>query len=543
MIRKLLCSYFVISSLAMAAKPKLVVVISVDQFAYEYLVRFEDHFGPNGFRYLLENGANFSAATYKHAKNTTGPGHATILSGSYAEQNGIIANTWYDITAKQDVGCVRDKSTTLVGAEGVGSSPINFIGSTVGDELRISSNFQSKVISVSLKDRSAILLGGKLANGAYWMVDSSFVTSTYYTNPLPVWVSAFNTTGIINSYFGKKWERILPDEAYSGLDNDDAPYEDGGDGLGRTFPHTINGDNPSKITRSYYYALHRSPFGDEILSSFAKEAVKNERLGKDDHTDLLCIGLSATDEVGHAFGPHSQEILDMCVHTDQLLADLFGFLEIEVGLHNCTIVLTADHGITPIPEYILAHVPKTDAGRVKHTKVIDFCNAALTKTYGRLKNGSWIKRSINGNIYFDRDALFEKKLSVDAAAQVLADSLATMKEIAAAVAGIDLVNRPLSLPIEQKMRRSFYALRSGDVIHALKPFYIEDDGTVGTDHGEPYDCDAHVPLIIIGDGVRSGTYATDASPADIAPTLAIVLGVEFPAGCEGRVLTEALKLP
>jgi predicted AlkP superfamily pyrophosphatase or phosphodiesterase len=548
MIRKLFLKFLVLGIIqipfARSATPKLIVVISVDQLRYDYLVRFREHFGEEGFMYLFNNGANFINATYKHALSMTGPGHAVISTGSYGNQNGIFANNWYDVITKQDVYCVGDRSVDGVGNFSARMSPANLIGSTFGDELRIHSNFHSKVISVSIKDRAAVLLGGKLADGAYWMSDSSFVTSTYYMDDLPDWVSSFNKSELINSYFGRKWKRALPEAVYASMDKDDAPYEGVGNGLGRTFPHTITGDDTSRISSSYYWALLSSPFGNEILSSFAKEAMKAEKLGRRGFTDLVCIGFSSNDYVGHLFGPHSQEAMDITVQTDRILADLFAFIDTEVGLTNCVIVLTSDHGIAPIPEYLLAQNEHTDAGRLMQKTLMNYCTTALIGRFGQLKeNQRWLDRITGCNIYLNRDMVRQKKLAIEQVTKALADSLLTMREIAASFTRQEMMALVGSSPIEQRMKRSFHRLRSGDIVYALKPYFIEGYSTTGTTHGSPYDYDAHVPMIIVGTGIRKGTFASEVSPADIAPTLSALLGVEFPAGREGRVLEEALRLP
>ncbi|MFN0158999.1 MAG: alkaline phosphatase family protein [Bacteroidota bacterium] len=535
-----------VANLPAWTKPSLVVVISLDQFRYDYLVRFREHFGPDGFNYLLDNGANFSNATYKHALNMTGPGHAVILSGAYGNQNGIIANNWFDRASGKDMYCVADKNAQVVGAAGHSVSPQNFVGSTFGDELRLHTGFQSKVISVSNKDRAAVLLGGKLASGVYWMMDSSFVTSTYYRKDLPAWVSTFNTSGKVNSYFGRMWERTLPEDAYAGMDKDDVPYENGGNGLGRVFPHTITGDDRAKITKSYYYALLTSPFGNEILSEFAKAAVQGEELGRRGVTDLLCVGFSSNDYVGHSFGPHSHEVLDMTVQTDRMLADLFAFLDVEVGLRNCIFVLTSDHGVAPIPEYVTTHYEHADAGRVPTKTLEEYVVNSLTHAYGAPKKDlKWLEAITDGNVYLNHGTLEEmerdKKSTSGSIATTLADSLRAKPEFAFAYTRDQLLSLIPSSVAEQRMKASFHPLRSGDVLFAFKPYYIEGYSSYGTTHGQPYDYDAHVPVVIVADGIRSGSYSGEASPADIAPTLSALLGIEFPAGRSGRVLIEAIK--
>jgi predicted AlkP superfamily pyrophosphatase or phosphodiesterase len=523
-------------------RPKLVVVISLDQFRYEYLTRFGTYFGPDGFQYLMRNGANLTNATYKHAHTSTGPGHTVILTGAYGNMNGIVANTWYDRTTGKDVYCVRDLSCHVVGGSGEGSSPANIMVSTLGDELKLHDAFRPKVISLSSKDRAAIPLGGKFADLALWMIDSAFVTSSYYRERLPSWVEAFNASSLVSSYFGRLWEKCLPESAYAIMDVDDASYEDGSDGLGRVFPHPIVGGNAAQITPSYYEALFSSPYGNEILIALAQRAVVAEKLGKREVTDLLCINLPSNDYVGHRFGPHSQEVLDISIRSDRLLADFFKFLDREIGLGDCLIVLTSDHGVGPVAGYLRTHAPLSMRAFSSQQPLKDYCEVALTNAFGALHgSGSWIARMISRGIYLNPAALAEKNISADLAAGALADSMLTRPEIIAAYSRSQMMALAAQSPVEFRMRNSFYPKRSGDVVYCFPPYYHEKGEWVGASHGSPYEYDAHVLLLIAGEGIQHGTYATEASPADIAPTLATLLGVEFPSGRAGRVLVEILK--
>jgi predicted AlkP superfamily pyrophosphatase or phosphodiesterase len=525
-------------------EPRLVVVISLDQFRYDYLVRFRGHYGTDGFCYLQENGATFSNATYKHAFNMTGPGHAVILTGTYGNQNGITTNTWYDQAQQQNVYCVADRSVSIVGGSGDGRSPANLIVPTFGDELRLHTGFISKVISISHKDRAAILMGGKIASGAFWLVDSSFVTSSYYMKSLPLWVQKFNASGVANSYFGRKWTQTLSEEAFVGTDQDDVPYESNWSTIGRAFPHPIHGNDSAHITRSYYSALLTSPFGMEVLAAFAQAAIEGERLGENMFPDLLCIGFSSTDYVGHSFGPDSREMLEMAIQTDRILSELLKYLDTRIGLQNTVVVLTSDHGVTPIPEYIRRQYPNADVGRISHAKIEEYSNSSLAHAFGKTRAGhKWVKRIVDGNIYLDYSVVKEQNLDLHNVATVLADSLMNLHEIAFSTSRQALLARSTQSPLEAKLKRSYHPTRSGDVLFALRPYFYLEDAAEGAEHGNPYEQDAHVPLIIMGQGIRNGTYTTEASPADIGPTLSALLGVEFPAAREGRVLTEALKLP
>lgn len=526
---------------ASTERPSLVVVVSLDQFRQEYLTRFAGHFGDGGFRRLLSRGAIFTNAEFDHSLTMTGPGHAVLLTGTYGNVNGITANSWWDAAARREVYCVADPAVTLVGAAGNGSSPANLTTSTLGDELRLASGFRSRVVSVSNKDRAAVLMGGKLPSGVFWMAESTFTTSTYYATSLPGWVREFNSSGVINGYFGRVWDRALPEEAYAGCDRDDAPYEGSGAGLGRAFPHPVTGEDRTRITPSYYSALLTSPFGSEALAAFARAAVRGEQLGKRGVTDILCVGFSSNDYVGHTYGPNSHEVLDMTVRTDRILADFFDFLDEEVGLRNCLIVLTSDHGVAPIPEYVTANVAGTDAGRVMVEPAKAMIEASLSRRFGPPARAKWIEAVSNNSIHLNRDALRERGVDAATASQALADTLRRWQTMAAVFTNAQMASLSPSSTIERRMKRSYHPLRTGDVFYALKPYWIEGYGTTGTSHGEPHAYDAHVPVIFVGRAFRPGTYRAAASPADIGPTLAAVLGLAFPPGRDGRVLSEALR--
>ena len=527
---------------ARAEKPKLIVLISVDQFPQEYIQRFRAHFVEDGFGRFLSSGAVFTNATLNHAATLTGPGHAVLSTGTYGHRNGIVGNAWYDRTAKRNLYCVEDAQTRLIGYPGTGRSPANLTTGTFGDELRIAGAFNSRVISVSGKDRAAILMGGKLANGAYWMEDSMFTTSTYYMDQLPEWVRAFNMSGRINAMFGQTWERTLPGEEYAYLGSDDQPFEDGGKGLGRTFPHTIVGDDASRITGSFYDALLTSPFGNELVFEFAKAAIRAEQLGQRNATDLLCIGLSSNDYVGHAFGPYSHEVMDLTLRTDRQLADFFAYLGETLGLDNCLIALSSDHGVAPVPEWIRARNNRVDAKRVDGAAVKEAAGAALTKAFGPPPKGTaWIEATTGGNIYLHRDVLQTKKVAADAAARVVAAGIGELPAVAGAYATVDLRSQAQQSTLADLLARAYQPSRSGDVIYVYQPYQLEGSGGTGTTHGSPYAYDRHLPVMLLGPGVRKGVYAEQASPADIAPTLSILTGTELPPSYEGRVLYEALE--
>ena len=364
----------VLSSVALAQepapRPKIVVVIVIDQFRPDYLQRFRPYFGTGGFNLFLRRGASFTEAEYKHAVTLTCPGHAVVLTGTHANVNGMVNNQWYDAKSGQQEYCAADSLATLIGSSGPGRSPRNLIGSTVGDELKRSNGGRSRVITMAGKDRSAIMLGGHLADAAYWMEDSLFVTSTHYMKELPAWVQQFNASGRVRSYAGKSWDRLLPRAAYAGMGRDYVAAEENVAGMGRTFPHRLAPDSSPR----FLDAFKATPFQNEVLLELAQAAVTNEKLGEDDDPDLLAVGLSANDLIGHAFGPNSHEVMDLTVRTDRLLERFFAFLEQQIGLRHVLIVLTADHGVAPLPE--LARDLDPGAGRLDPARIPAAAEAA-----------------------------------------------------------------------------------------------------------------------------------------------------------------------
>lgn len=534
-----------VSALHAQQRVRLVVVISIDQFPYEYLPKYRSYFTEGGLSYFLNDGANFVNCLYFHASTLTAPGYAVIMSGTYGNVNGIVGNSWIDRSTNSHTYCVEDRSTKLLGTKGsVGRSPKNFVGATLGDQLKLHTNFQSKVISISNKDRAAILMVGKLADAAYWTMDSLFVTSSYYQEDLPDWVKSFNKSGRFRSYFGKQWDLLLPRSEYEKFGVDAGIGESDYYGHGKLFPHPVDGGNSKEITKAYSEALLASPYSAEILLDFSQEAIEQERLGQRGVTDLLCVALSSPDFVGHAFGPDSWEVMDLTVRMDRLLRKFFSFIDSVIGLENCIIVLTSDHGIAPIPELLTQSNPNMEAGRIPIDQVLAPALDSLDRKYGLLASAKeWIQAVEGGNIYFDPKALAAKGIDRETAAKVVKEAIVKLPFVAGAFTAAELTGNQVRGELADASRYSFYASRSGSVYVVLKPYYFYGDpqNPTGTTHGSPYSYDAHVPLLLAGPGIRPGTYFDRVSPADIAPTIAALLGVEMSPLTQGRILKEALR--
>jgi predicted AlkP superfamily pyrophosphatase or phosphodiesterase len=541
-------------------RPKLVLLIAVDQFRYDYLERFGDLFGPNGFRRLMRDGASWTQSNYDHMPTYTAPGHGTMMTGAYPAESGIIGNEWLDRASGKRITSVSDESEKLLGGlpDDPASSPRRLMASTVGDELRLATNDRAKVIGISVKDRSAILPAGRHANAAYWFswTSGTMVSSTYYFNQLPPWVTAFNAAKPADKYFGTKWERLLPESEYRKRAGADNPSWETVNAWGDTnsFPHTITGGATSP-NRNFYTALDYSPYTNEILLSFAQQAIVNEQLGQDDDTDVLTVSFSANDYVGHRFGPYSQEVMDVTLRTDRNIATLLDFIDARVGLANTLIALTADHGVSPIPEHAVAL--GLGGGRVAFASVMGTIQAAISARYNPQKKspdptadyllrfseaGTTREWFINNNIYFNYDALRRDGVNVEELSQVVVAAALTVPGIARCFSRSQLLRGATSVtdPIERRVLHGFYPARSGDVVMVAEPYkYIAE--TITATHGSPYSYDTHVPTIIMGAGVTPGRYLEPATPADIAPTLSALLRITAPSNSTGRVLIEALK--
>ena len=525
--------------------PKLAVVIAVDQLRADYLVRFRPYFGEGGFKRLLEGGADFQNAHYRHAITHTAPGHALILSGVHSNVHGIIGNEWIDRGTWEQINCVEDRDSPLVGInpaelgpvqakapEKTGRSPRNLQAATVGDQLKARDGAGATVFTVSHKDRSAILLGGRQADGAYWDESGRFVTARYYRAVLPAWVGAFNAERRAQATFGKVWERLLAPEIYDKVQGpDDAPGEAGEAGLGRTFPRTITGGKAA-LSPAFYTAFDNSPFSTEWLGEFVQRAVVEEQLGRHAGTDLLGVSFSQIDVLGHNYGPDSHEVMDSVLRLDRVLAALLACLDREVGLARCVIVLTADHGVTPLPE----HVKGAPAGRIKATELDAAAKQALEAAFGGLEQGeTWFVRD-NGSYHLRPAALAAKAITASAAAAAVKTGLLTVPAMGLVYTRDELTAAPPAGDTELAMaRRSFNAARPRDVLFFLKPNFMTKTPS-GTTHGTPYENDTHVPLVFFGAGVPRGVHAEPVGIDDLAPTLAALLGVAAPPLAQGRKL-------
>lgn len=490
---------------------RLVLLIAVDQFRYDYLVRFRNEY-KGGLDRLLRNGANFVNANLEHYPTVTAIGHSTMLTGATPKISGIVGNDWYDRDLGKSVTSVSDDSTQLLGSSaGPGASPRRLLVSTVGDQMKRAHRDHPKVIGISLKDRSSILPSGHMADAAYWYDTKTgdFVSSTYYFRSLPDWVQAFNRGRSVDRYAGTEWQ--FDKASPAGLFK--MPAEPG-----------------AKLSA----AVYSSPFGNELLEQFAEETVRQEKLGQRGSTDLLTLSFSSNDAVGHSYGPDSPRVHDMCVQTDRELGKLFEFLDRSIGMQHIFVVLTADHGVMPLAEQLQQE--RMPGGRMSSAALFDPMRQALAARFGA---GEWLSSTAGTSPYLNQALIAEKKLDAGEVERVAASAIANVPHVSRVYTRQQLVLGEVSGDkVSERVVRSFNARRSGDLEVLLDPYWIRS--ATGTTHGTPYSYDSHIPMIFMGPGVKAGRYVRPAALNDVAPSLATLLDIETPSGSVGRPLHEMM---
>ena len=520
------------------ARPKLVIGFVIDQMRWDYLYKYYDRYSANGFKRLLNNGISCENTFIPYTPTVTAAGHASIYTGTTPAVHGITGNNFFDYTLNNDVYCVEDNSVQTVGAnnESGKMSPKNMLVTTIGDELRLATNFKSKVIGISIKDRGAILPAGHSANAAYWYDGKSgnFISSTYYMNELPKWVQAFNASNTVNNYYKKNWNTLYPILSYTQSDGDSNAYENlpfGKDQLG--FPYTLE----KYIVNKDFGKIRSTPYGNSLVFDFAKETMLNEQLGKNTTTDFLAISLSSTDYIGHAFGPNSIETEDTYLRLDKELENFLLFLDKQVGVNNYTVFLSADHGAAHIPGFLAKH--KLPNGGVDMGEMENKLNEHLKQIFGIDSLNITIG---NYQCYLNHTLIAKNNLDIE---KVIFETMGFLQK----QTGIDRVVEYAELPetvlptsIKEQYTNGYYPTRCGDIFFILKPGYIEDyyKGK-GTTHGvwNPYD--AHIPLLFYGFGINKGRIYNKVNMTDIAPTITALLHIQMPSGCIGTTINGVIK--
>lgn len=534
-------------------RPKLAVLLVFDQLRGDYLTRWERLFHDGGFRRLTGEGTWFQNCHYPYANTLTAPGHATISTGCPPQTHGIVGNEWYDRAARKEVYCVSSDRHTQVPPplaktdkekNAASAAPTRLLADTLADAIKRQLGEQARVVALSLKDRSAVLPAGRTPDACYWADKSGrFVTSTYYRDRPHDWVRQLDDSRFADRWFNTQWTRLRPTLDYVAWSGpDDVRGEASGAEQGRTFPHPFDGGK-KKSREVYLSELSTSPFGNELLLALAKKAIAAEGLGTRATPDFLSLSFSSNDLVGHAWGPDSQEVLDTTLRTDLLLKDLFGYLDTHVGRGRYTVVLTADHGICPLPE--VSRERGLDARRVEMPPILaaaeEFLNEKFPAeaekkpdgTAEKKSTGKWIEATRSNMLYLDRTRIRKRKAQPDQVATVLAAWLSSQPGIARAVARGELqrASDPADGLLTQ-VRRSFHPDRSGDVTLVHRPYHLLSWSSTkyltGTTHGSPYEYDTHAPLLAMGPGIARGVRLDRVSPEHASLILAASLGIRPP---------------
>lgn len=522
-------------------QPKLVVGIVVDQMRFDYLERFWDRYGNNGFKKLMNQGFACNNTHYNYMPTYTAPGHASIYTGTTPSGHGIISNSWYDKVSKKKTYCTSDNNASGVGTtSNYGKmSPHKLMASTITDELKATYGDNAKVIGLSIKDRGAILPAGHKADLALWFEGDtlgSWISSDYYGAELPLWVEKINANGVTDTYLSGEWNTLYPIETYTASRADSNPYERPPKTMTRAvFPYNLKALADSNGLKGI---IRSTPFGNTILKDLAMAAIKNETMGEDSITDFLAVSFSSTDYVGHQFGPHSIEIEDTYLRLDQDLAELISFIEEKVGKENVLFFLTADHGAVPVPQYLMDN--NKEGG---YFDVDALENELKVLMAEKFKSDSLIENLSNYQVFLNQEEL--RRLSIDKTAleDLIVKHISTKEGVAYAMTGSNLLGKTRTQrPLLQALN-GYHTERSGDVLFVLKYGWIEEYGKVhqGTTHGSPYEYDTHVPLLWYGGIIEPGKTNEKVVIPDIAATLAELLKTSKPSACSGTTIKELSK--
>ena len=523
-----------------STQPKLVIGIVVDQMRYDYLTRFESKFSETGFKRLLNEGFHCDEHHFSYMPTYTGPGHASIFTGTTPRVHGVISNNWYDKNLKRVIYCVEDSTVVSIGVDAKKErrSPKNSIVTSLGDQIKLSTSYKGKSIGVSIKDRGAILPAGKMADAAYWFrggTEGKFITSSYYMNELPNWVKEFNLAKKPSEYLSGNWETLLPIEDYTESNPDNNPYEDGlTEGEDPVFPYNLK-----RISEKEGLSLIKStPFGNDLILDFTIAAIEGEELGKDEIMDWLTVSFSSPDYIGHAFGPRSIEVEDTYLRLDQNISEFLKYLDKNIGKGEYLVFLTADHGVAQVPQELIDN--GVEVGYYNEADILSKVNKELINIY---KTDSLIESFTNFQFFLNATILERYNLNLDQVSQTIMNKVIKIDGVKSAISRNSLNNNQFTDKINQSVQKGWNAKRSGDVAIVMQPGWLSNyyESNGGTSHGSPWAYDTHVPLIFYGFGVANGLTLKNTSVEDIVPTIGAIIGVQPPMGCTGSSIQEVIK--
>jgi predicted AlkP superfamily pyrophosphatase or phosphodiesterase len=515
-------------------RPKLVVGIVIDQMRWDYLYRYYERYLPNGgFKRMMEKGFNCENTVIPYAPTVTACGHSSIYTGSVPAINGITGNFWWDNNQMRSVYCTEDRGVNTVGSSSAlgKMSPKNMLVTSICDEMKLATNFKSKVIGISIKDRGGILAAGHSANAAYWYdnITGDWISSTYYMNELPDWVSDFNKEKLVDKYYEQGWNLLYPANSYTQSSADEKPYES--KVFGKSLPYDMKG-----FIKKDYGKISTTPMGNSFTIEFAKASILSEKLGADDITDVLALSLSSPDYIGHSFGPNSIEAEDCFLKLDKELGQFLDYLDKNVGKGQYTVFLSADHGVSQIPEFLKEN--KIPAGRLMMSEKVKQLNNEINEKY---KIANVVVSDDNYQVSLNNPRIDSAGISKQQLVRTIIESFSKDSAIAAVFPIAELNTYPMPATLRKMINNSYYKPRCGEIQYMLKSNYIDAYSNIGTTHGlwNPYD--AHIPLLWYGWGIRPGKLNREVYMTDIAPTLAALLHIQSPSGNIGSVITEVLK--
>ena len=515
-------------------KPKLVVGIVVDQMRHEYLHKYYDRYEEGGFKRLMNEGFMAKNGHYNYIPTYTGPGHASVYTGTTPATHGIIGNDWYVRSLGKSIYCASDSTVTNVGgtARSGEISPRNLLSTTVTDELRMATNQRSKVVGVAIKDRGASLPAGHLGD-AYWYdgANGEFMTSTFYYESLPEWVKDFNAKKLPASYLGKTWETLYPAESYIQSISDDNAFEGAFSGMDSpTFPYDLaslqeNNGGLGMITST--------PFGNSLTLDFALAALEGEEMGMGEETDFLALSFSSTDYVGHRFGPTSRELEDTYLRLDQEIKRLLDYLDTTYGKDEYLVFLTADHAVVDNPAYMQSiNMP---GGYLDNGKLRGAVRDFLTQNYGE---GEWVENFSNSQIFLNETMVLEKGISIEAMENALAHFLTRYEGVKEAYSGSAMRSGYFAEGRAHLLQMGYNQKSSGNVLMILEPNWLTGSGRTGTTHGTGFTYDTNVPILFYGWHVKPGHSSRYITITDIAPTVSMLLDIKLPSGATGQPILE-----
>jgi predicted AlkP superfamily pyrophosphatase or phosphodiesterase len=523
-------------------KPKLVVGIVVEQLRYDHLEQYRNRLAENGIRLLLNEGTYYQNASYEYMLTQSAPGHATISTGAEPSVHGITSDNWYASLRNELIYSTADNSVGPVGGsyESGQRSPINLLASTFSDELKMATNGVAKVYAVGMKDNSAILSAGHSADAAYWYDNSTgtWMTSNYYRDSLPDWINDFNASGYSDTFLDGSWTLLRPIEDYTDCVPDSNAFEAGFDGV-NYFPYDLKKMSTKRrlLTKEKDYSLlDEVPFGNSLTNQFAMKLIEKEELGLDDVTDFLTICFSATDNIGHRFGPSSFEVADAVYRLDKDIAELLAFLNDKIGKRNILVYFTSAHGVSEIPDIRESY--RIPSGYFIQNQAIQLLRSYLNVLYGE---GNWVKGYSERQIFLNREFIEDAKIDLDEIRQRVARFMVQFAGVASAYPYSafetnDFVDGNLS-----RISNSFSPKRTGDVIIILNPGWVEKEDDHVTEHNSPYEYDTHVPLIWYGWSANRATVTRKVNLTDISATLSSLLKVPYPNACTGEPLFELFR--